>query len=224
MSGGHVSIRCATNGRRWWYDAASIVEVPDKQEATPQDDVATIKDCTRANTSSHVRAVRRTLLRLRSSPTSGSLDDLQALCTIGLMEAIQSVLLGDASGMGGEQVLGVLQLVELIVTQLFAGLDLSGGAAVGDWVTVKPGEKPGEAASGDGVVTDDLGMGEVCVAWAEGGRPSRVARSRISRKNRGAGSRGGVAGYLNELLITRVITHAPRAMPAYYLILFNIVP
>lgn len=32
VGGGHVSVRSATTGRRWWYDAVALVEVCLKPE------------------------------------------------------------------------------------------------------------------------------------------------------------------------------------------------
>jgi hypothetical protein len=100
----------------------------------------------------------------------------QVLCDAGLITALEDVLSrSEVCAGGGESALGVLQVLELLAAQLFTTAGAAGSkdcapvggmCEIGDWVTVKPGAG---IAGGEGIVTDHLGMGDVCVAWAEGG-------------------------------------------------------
>ena len=233
-------MRASTALRPWWYANSSLALAPaiDAAAATaaaaaaeaaesPAVDCETLREPLK-DTTATVAAVRRLAARVTGEGTSKA-EREEALLDYcnghGLIEALAEGLLvccrpgaqGQALSGSGNCLDSLLLAANIVVSALFLDKDKGyqdkQALTVGDVVKFKLDASCDDTlATSEGVITDDLGFGSLCVYSTLTRASYDVHRSAASLNKRqqtapGAESRmtSGVMSYLNELLTSRAV-------------------
>jgi hypothetical protein len=222
---------------RWWYANSSLAIAPAQDAATAAGGAGGAAVSTPTRDSSWIRsplkdpvsteaAARRILSRFAGErgDKRGNYEELITMCNgeeqlldalaVGLSMCTNPSAHGQLSKASMAALDSLLLVADAVAKALFLDRekhqDGKGVLAVGDVVKFKP-----EAASDEsyeGVITDDLGFGRLCVYSTVSRKSHDIERSttRLSKRQQvapGAESRmaTGVLSYLNELLISRAV-------------------
>jgi hypothetical protein len=232
-------MRASTALRPWWYANSSLALAPAIDAAaaaaaaaaeaaeSPAVDCETLREPLK-DTSATVAAVRRLAARVAGEGTSKA-EREEALLDYcnghGLIEALAEGLLvccrpgaqGQALSGSGNCLDSLLLAANIVVSALFLdkerGYQDKQALTVGDVVKFKLDASCDDTlATSEGVITDDLGFGSLCVYSTLTRASYDVHRSAASLNKRqqtapGAESRvaSGVMSYLNELLTSRAV-------------------